>query len=317
MKVLKKDVSLPRTLGEYAVGMSADDAGELRVLIYILSSDDALDTCEIAEALSMSDSEVDCAVAFWRGAGLITNGKSKQAKKKEAKDTEKLPDSVRDTETRSYSGTEIAKILESKPEMNSLLKFAQDRLGKVFSPSDISKLVYLVDYILLTPPMVMRIIEYCAELEKKSMRYVEKTAISIYDEGICSYEALEEYFDAKRKRSSRQGIVKSIMGLGERNLTGKEATLVDRWFDEFGASRELIALAYEKTIANTSKPSIPYMSKILEKWYADGLKTPEDVENGKTGSPDENGINLEHFDEASGRSIDNAWLDLDDFFENS
>jgi hypothetical protein len=36
-------------------------------------------------------------------------------------------------------------------------------------------------------------------MDKKSMRYVEKTALSIYDEGIETYAALEEYFEKKKK----------------------------------------------------------------------------------------------------------------------
>ncbi len=325
MKISKKDVSLPERLADYVVSMQNGDSGELRVLVYALSREDCIESSEVAYALGMDEQEVISAVSFWRGMGLLNAGGKTNAKQPEVKksgDASKLSPSVRDTDTRTYTGQEIAAILEKKPELSSLLDFAQERLERVFSPSDVAKLVYLEDYILMTPPMIMRVIDYCVDIDKKSMRYVEKTALSVYDEGIDNYAALEEYFEKKKKAKSDEGVVRSIMGIGERNFTTAEKSHISKWFGEYGSTPELVTLAYEKTIASISKPSVPYMSKLLQRWHENGYCTAADVEKGAAMSGKGKSVDLSSFDEAiptaGARNPDNkSGLDLDDFFENS
>lgn len=332
MKVTGKGLQLPPQLAEYIMNMSQSDTDELRVLACVLSCGEEISTGEIGEALGLSETEVISAVSFWRGAGLIVNaGKARKkvsseatTQKSDVTDTKTaLPASVRDTDTKTYTGEEIARIMAEKPEISSLLDFAQERLEKVFSPSDIAKLIYLEDYALLSAPMIMSIIDYCVENDKKSMRYVEKTALSIYDEGICDYAALEVYFDKKRVAKSAEGVVRRIMGIGDRGFTAKEKEHISKWFSEYKSSEELISLAYERTIANTTKPSVPYMSKILASWFEKGYKTPEDVEAGKAQSESIGGkLNLDMFDEAAKNTISDKdsvkkpGLNLEDFFEN-
>ena len=41
--------------------------------------------------------------------------------------------------------------------------------------------------------------------------------------------------------------------------------------------KKLIKEAYERTVAKAGKASVPYCNSILEDWYANGIKTPEDV----------------------------------------
>lgn len=324
MKISKKDISLPEKVADYVVNMQSDP-NELRVLVYVLAQSGDTDSSAAAIALGMNEQDVISAVSFWRGMGLLSVGGKTDTSKADTKNTDALkgiPASVRDTDTRTYTGEEIAKIFEKKPELQSLLDFAQTRLERVFSPSDVAKLVYLEDYVLMTPPMIMSVINYCVDMDKKSMRYVEKTALSLFDEGINTYEALEEYFDRKKKAKSNEGLVRSIMGIGERNFTTAEKAHISKWFDEYDSTLELVTLAYEKTIASISKPSVPYMSKLLQRWHESGYKTVADVNNGTAAQRGTKNIDLAAFDEAipavkTRNSENKAGLCLDDFFENN
>ena len=55
MITCKNNASLPEQLGEYVINMPSDDAGELRVLVYILSKDGDADTSDISSALGMDE----------------------------------------------------------------------------------------------------------------------------------------------------------------------------------------------------------------------------------------------------------------------
>lgn len=326
MKISKNDISLPGKLRDYIVNMSSDDFGELRILVYILSLEGETDTKEICNTLGIAEDEVVAAVSFWRGMGLVNAGGRARGAKTPADTSQKptvtLPNSVRDTETRTYTGEEIAQIVEKKPEILSLRDFAQERLGKILSRSEFEKLVYLEDYILLSAPMIMRIIDYCVEMDKKSMRYVEKTAIDIYDRGIQTYSALEQYFEKIQRARGNEGVVRGIIGIGERNFTEAEKKHIEAWFGEYNFTPDIISLAYEKTIASISKPSVAYMSKMLKRWHEAGYKTVTDIKEAKASAKGKNTIDLSSFDEAipadkAVNSENKAGMNLDDFFENN
>lgn len=326
MKISKKDTALPNVLSEYVKNMTSEDVNELRVLVYILSREDEIDSSEIEKELEISETEVISAASFWRGTGLVNiEGKAKR-KNKETKPSakEKLPNSLRDTETRTYTGEEIEMLMSEKPELSMLVNFTQERLGKMLNMSEISKLIYLQEYILLTYPMIVRIIDYCADNDKKSMRYVEKVAISLYDNGINSYDALENYFNNLEAQKSYENMVKAIIGAQNRNFTQREKKCIARWSEELSYGREMIELAYEKTIANISKPSVEYMSKVLEAWYAKGYKDIGDVRLALENRDAEKNtdISLEMFDEGADDKEkkltreEKEKTNLEDFFEN-
>ncbi|MPM75081.1 hypothetical protein SDC9_122072 [bioreactor metagenome] len=49
----------------------------------------------------------------------------------------------------------------------------------------------------------------------------------------------------------------------------------------------MIYLAYEEMANHTQKLSFPYINKVLENWYKNAVRTPEDVESfKKAGKPD-------------------------------
>ena len=63
-----------------------------------------------------------------------------------------------------------------------------------------------------------------------------------------------------------------------RKLTSKEKKQVDNWINEYKYDVDVIEKAYDITVGATSKPSIHYANAILEKWYAEGVRTMADVD---------------------------------------
>ena len=73
--------------------------------------------------------------------------------------------------------------------------------------------------------------------------------------------------------------VRKLFGMKSRSLTAKEKKCISKWFGELGYGEALVTKAYELTVAATNEASMPYANAILERWYAEGFKTLEDVEN--------------------------------------
>ena len=164
--------------------------------------------------------------------------------------------------------------------------------------------MYLYDTLGINYEVIMGVAQYCTSLGKTSVRYIERTVDNINEKGIKTVTELENYLGAEKKRNDYEEKVRKIIGAESRALTKSEKTHIASWKDNFNSSGELVSYAYEKTIAKINKPQVSYMSKILESWHENGLKTPEDVDAYyKKNKESEN---------AGGGKLD---FDLEDFFE--
>ncbi len=280
-----------------------------------------------AEALSLfadrighSLDEVERAIAYWRGAGVIDYAPTETAVKKKvgrpkkqspeeiireeqekrsaiahgygevsskepstlkAADTPREKKPRREDELPNYTMTELSEFLEKRKDLSLFLDECQRAYGKMFNPRDISKVIGFIDHLALSEEYVLTLLRYFGEMpeaERKTLHYVEKMAFSLTDEGITDPSALRVHLDRLRMLRTNEGQIRSIFGMGERSFTAKEKKAVMLWLGEYGCSMDLIRLAYERTVNATGKPTLLYASKILERWYREGLSTPEEVE---------------------------------------
>ena len=260
---------------------------DLKVLLLIASSEKYREgkyVLELANELGSTEAEIENALAFWNGAGIISIGDAEQiqARNKTAKTEESpiapTPRRAKESELPTYTTAELNALLEKNNAVVGLIDECQAILGKMFTASDIKVIMGLSDYLGLDNDYILVLMHFCARREVKSMRYIEKLAISCLDEGFTEASALETELYAREERESIEGKIKNVFGLGSRKLTTKEKKQVDAWINEYKFDLEVIEKAYEITVSATSKPSIHYANAILEKWNAEGIKTPSDVE---------------------------------------
>lgn len=257
-------ILLPREV----LGHLKDASGpELKVFLYLYAWKEA-QTPEMAAQLGISPSEVEAAVAFWRGTGLFETDDSAPKKP--------LPAST--SLFKSYDSQTISTHLNGNKAFRACCDLVAEKLGKQLTKNDYSSLLYLCDYVNLPPEVVSGITEYCVSRGKTSMQYLMKTALSMYEkDGIDTYEKLEKYLAHLEQIRSVEEQVRRMCGFGERELSPKERELLKRWFREWDLSMELVRLSYEKTVDSLGKVSLSYMNSILKRWYENGLTTPEDV----------------------------------------
>lgn len=246
-------------------------SSELKVIIYIFSESSVADEAQIASATGLSVEEVKSALSFWRGTGILSFEKNAERIRvvSETRPSEK---------TVSYSSAEIACAIEENEDIGSLLNYASQKIGKILTPAEQGKILSLVDVLPLDCAVVMGIIDYCVSAGKNSVNYIERTASRMYeDDGIDTYEKFEEYIERKTKEKTLEDKIRRIIGAGGRAFTKKEREIISDLVKK-GISEELVSEAYERTISSIAKPSLSYMSKILDSWYSEGIKEPSDLE---------------------------------------
>lgn len=273
---------------------------ELRLIMYLFSEiSQPFSEKNAAEFLKVSETDILSALSFWRGAGVLSESTPEETDEKdtlETKLTDQKPEVKKPDLSIKYSSTELAQGLK-KEEFSSLADFAQRKLGRLFNQTEMSQLYSLYDYSGLPADLIEGIVEYCTSIDKTSMRYIEKTALGMYDDGIQSLKDFEYYMNRKKQRESAENNIKKIIGAENRALTKSEKLHISKWIEDWEIDCELISLSYERTINSISKPSVVYMSKVLESWINSGARTVADVEVLKSKKADSNktDIDLEDF----------------------
>ncbi len=287
------------------------DENELKIWIALLMSADENGEIEstdvLCEQLGWESAEVESSLTFWRGTGLVALKKS-DGKKKTTK-TQKSAHrggKVEHSGVAPYQSAELATLLEQKQALADYVTECQRVLGKTVNVYDTGLLVGLVDQLGFSEESVLAILAYAVRLGKATVRYAERIAIRFYDEGISSTEGVYERIRVMEKSAEVISQIRSLFGMGSRDLSTTEKKLFTAWTQTLGYGIDEIRLAYDITIDAIHTPAPKYINTILEKWYAEGLHTARDIEEFE---------NEKKADRAT-LGVDKSY-DVDEFFEAS
>lgn len=283
------------------------DLLQLRLLC-LLCSDRALceaDESIIAERLLCSIDEVRDAAEALRAVELL-------------KPEKKL---VPSAQSKNLTGEQIAAVIDENQSFRSVIDECETICGKVFTPSDISKIVSLKRDLGLDGETIVLMFFYYAEKldaaggKKLSVSYVEKAAYSLYNQGITTYAGLEKYIKMTEERNSLNYRLRRLFGTGDRAFTKKEKGFFEKWSGEWKMPFEMIEYAFEITVNSTGKPHLDYMSKILSDWHSEGIMTVEAAE--KRSAERKEAFKYKGTAVGSSPEAKDSSFDTDEFFEKA
>ena len=287
-------LALPADVKRY---ISNAGKSELAVLLAVSGGGEA-DVSAVASLCNLTEAEVTEALAFWRGAGIINTDATSSEKKESVAAKAPSPKSY------SMTGMEIERVCGENPTLRTTIEKCQTIFGKVFGTSESGVFVYLYDHLRLDCEYILLLASYCKRTGHDSVRYFEKTALSLFDRGIDTVGKLEKYFMDENRRGELEGIVRRLYGMGARALTSTEKEYLRVWSSEWDTSEELIEAAYEEMMKNLPATKMSYENKILKNWHDAGVKTvAEAKEKGLIGAA------------KPGKSDNGPSFDLGEFFE--
>lgn len=182
-----------------------------------------------------------------------------------------------------YTSDEIADLLEKRAETAAYIHECEQMWGKMFNTMDVNILLGLSDYLGLPWEYIFTLMAHClkdldAQGGGRSLRYLERTASSFYDEGIRTFDALQDKLHRIQELRSMEGKLRALFGMGERALTPKEKKLFSTWLYEFHYDMDIISRAYETTIDAKGIFNLNYMNSVLTNWNEQDLRTVEAIE---------------------------------------
>jgi DnaD/phage-associated family protein len=346
---------IPASAEEKIISRAATSA-ETAVLLAIAAAPDVETETDaeyyqlLSDATGLDIDEVSAAIAFWRGASVISiAGKSKHSspiritptlkRETEAEERKTVEDTVnlrKNEPNVSVPTVQETAVEPQKPEpparkailreelpkydsatiseicgrdggmLAAVIDQCQQIFERMFNPNDVSVIVSLNDYLGLEPEYILILCAYYAK-KKPGCRlsYIEKTAYTLWNDGITTVADLESHIKSMETYDGVVGGLRKLMGIGSRTFTKKENGLLNHWINDFGYGSDVIEFCYEITVNSIGDFKFDYADKVLEGWYAAGVRTLDDAvkasesfkaENAKRFAASSGGITESSFD---------------------
>ncbi|MBQ3053363.1 MAG: DnaD domain protein [Clostridia bacterium] len=234
----------------------------------------------IATVLGILETDVLHAWKYWENAGVVSCKTSSEGyldiSFNDLSDISSKSTIIPSSKP-SYSSSEISGYIDNHQEMRELLLHAEKTLGKTLSTNDQSTIFSFHDWLGLPTSVISLLITYCVSINKKSMRFMETTAINWCDQGIDTLEKAEQYIAVLQENNLKISGYKRAIGISGRVVTKAENDFLMQWAYKLSSPVELVKLAAEITALNTGKISLPYMNTMLQEWYSKGIKSVTDA----------------------------------------
>ena len=122
---------------------------------------------------------------------------------------------------------------------------------------------------------------YAVSMGKASMRYIESLVLGWVDEDIVTPEQVDAKIRELTETRAAAERVEKVLGLA-RPLNAAQAKMAHKWLTVWCFSDAMLQHAQTLTLDNCDKFSPAYMDKILERWHAEGIHSPDRITAPKT-----------------------------------
>ena len=253
----------------------------VKVLLYILKNKITdIDFASVGEAVGITAEDAEDAVSYWQQVGVLyTDGnapaeipaKSAPESVVPVQQSDSAAQNAHERSAKMISPQEIAERIENSEDVKFLFSAAEATLGKILNHTEQRTILWLHDYYSIAPDILLMIMDLAKQMNKASIGYIEKIAISWHDNNITTHEQASREIIALKSYYSLEGQVAARLGLN-RTLTPTEKKFIREW-SEKNLSIDLIVYSYEKTIDSIGKTKFSYMNKILSSWHEKGIST--------------------------------------------
>ena len=278
--------------------MAAANGEYVKVYLYVLRHQGEDITIErVADALNHTESDVRRALSYWKKAGILMessgrrpdkqtvsgNQEGLEERKSEVLRHQELSDRRIGSEADGsgqaedfpvYSADQVSRLAQDE-EFSPLLYIAQKYMNKVFTPRECQIFAYLYEGLSMSSELLEYLVEYCVQNGHFSMRYIETVAMSWHERGIRTAQEAKDYSSSYNRDSFA---VMKAFGINDRKPASSEQKIMDKWFQDYGFSRELVLEACARTITAIHTPSFQYADKILSEWKKAGVRRLADLE---------------------------------------
>ncbi len=269
---------------------------QIKVLLWIMrNSADEKTIEDMSEAIGVSTADCTDALTFWTENGILIKTENIQeidikpkketiAERPVVKEKEKVVITAKvlpEIEAIKPTAEQIATRGCESEEIRFLFNEAQSRLGKTIGHDGQAVLLMMHDSYGLPVEVIVTIIEYCVSVGKTAMSYISKIGKDWGEREIDTLEKADEVINELKATDEIWNQIRIKTGISTPRPTSAQMKYLNTWKNQYGSTIDMIFLAYEESANNIQKISFPYMDKVLQNWYKEGIKTPSEAEKAR------------------------------------
>lgn len=253
-----------------AVKQTDATVDELRILLALATGD--YDTeAELAAECGVTQARLSSSLAFWSAAGVIIEKSDTGSTITEEFEEKITLGRIIDTPSEQVA-TEIR-----DHDLAGLISECATLMNKAaLSTEEIKIISALYTQYALGEEYIITLAAYISERGRLTAVRLGTEAERLIKRGISSIEELEKYIESRQNESGAEWEFRHLIGIYNRNLSKKEQEFVKKWYHDMAYGEDIIGEAYDITVTNTGKLSLPYMDKLLTHWSEAGCKTLDD-----------------------------------------
>ncbi len=270
-------------------------AAQLKVLLWFLRhAGENMTVEDIAKALSMQTADVRDCLYYWSETELVSlcdgtitpsemkkSDDEKNVKKEEesvSPKTEEKKEKIKPSRPEKPDVAYIARRIEEDEGISYLIHSADEIFGRLISNNDKATLLMIHESYGLPIEVIIMLLQYVAGIGKCNIYYIEKTAINWMEDGIITLELAEKKIQSMTSGMNAAVRIQRVFGLDSHSPTEKEIEYAEKWINVWKFSDEMLRKAYEVCINAKGKYIIKYIDSVLARWYNNGIKTPDKVD---------------------------------------
>lgn len=223
--------------------------------------------------LDMSVEEVQQAFEYWARHGVVKiypaeDGENFEIEYKRLVQMLYGSGGTGQKEERPQESRESIEIADRRTEMlndeevRMLFKQYEQATGRMLSSKELDKLRDAIRVYNIPTEVYSYAIQYCKEIEKYSIDYINKVALRWTEEGCRNTEDVKKLLDRHSQRNAHYNAIFREMGF-HRTPNPADREMMAKWFDEWGYTIKEVLDACRKT-AGQREPSLKYVNKVLE-----------------------------------------------------
>lgn len=190
----------------------ADANGDyIKVYLYLLRhKGERFDVKTAADALNLTDNDIERAVRYWEKQGVFSDGARDALKQAEVEARAEALASAREPEPQVQQHLEgtLEEVAEDE-EFAGIVFVAKHLLPNLPTKKQVETLEFMYRDLKMNAELIEFLMEYCAGLEKTTSKYLERVAIDWHEQGIVTVKDAKKMireFEAKKaapKKSSK------------------------------------------------------------------------------------------------------------------
>ncbi len=253
-------------------------AEELRVLAVLSESGGRITLDALAQGASVRQARAAAALTLWSAAGVITLTQTDADGEKNDEVVDEFSYRLQADVIDEESSVDVAAAIRDR-QLQAMLTECAALLGRpTLNDREIHLLTSLCSQYALAEDFIITLLSDMCTRSRATVRTLVNRAIKLSEDGVDTVEKLNAYIEQRNSVGEWERRARSVLGIYSRALTAEEKTLFRKWVELFGFGEDILSLAYDKTVHNTSQYSAPYMDKILTDWHAHNCRTAADCE---------------------------------------